>query len=189
MPYLEPCFSWHPEATACRLSSAACIASCLHTTPCIVRHGALIQSTFMNQRRWFGWQADGFGSPFVWLWLCSSLKNGPLKWLASLPALMQTFWWWHRGVGNSALLQLISWDLGPRQCLFGDHSALKRVQRQQQQPGPELRVCCYAVISTESDVDDNPVLQSVRWTRRQRGKWLYAFNCEPEEQRVLARPP
>ena len=45
-----------------------------------------------------------FGSPFsskrLWfvdtvLWLCPSLPTGTLKWLTSLPILMQkSFWWW-----------------------------------------------------------------------------------------------
>ena len=45
-----------------------------------------------------------FGSPFSWkrlwfvdtvLWLCPSLPPETLKWLSSLPTLMQkSFWWW-----------------------------------------------------------------------------------------------
>ena len=51
--------------------------------------------------------------------------NQTLKWLSSLPILIQGLFWWY-SIMYSLPIFPTSWDLGPRQFLFGDNSALKR---------------------------------------------------------------
>ena len=78
---------------------------------------ACIKADLSNNQAWWAGLAGGkalvggrtsvryrFGSPFsskrLWfvdtvLWLCPSLPTETLKWLSSLPILMQeSFWWW-----------------------------------------------------------------------------------------------